>query len=461
MVGVLEQFPSSMAQRVPVKVRAVMTQLRLAGFEAYAVGGCVRDALLGREPHDWDMTTNATPDQMKKAVSFHSIDTGLKHGTVTFIVEREPIEVTTYRIEGAYSDGRHPDSVEFATTLEEDLSRRDFTVNAMAWSDESGVVDPFGGIGDLQDKLLRCVGNASERFSEDGLRVMRALRFAAYYGFSLERGTACAVHEKKGMLSAVSEERICAELIRMMESPDGNHLADIVSQFSDVMFQIMPELAPAYGLDQENPHHDRDCWTHMVDVMAQMEPDPALRLAALLHDVGKPSCKVKGADGIAHYYGHAEKGAIIAKTLLNRLKFPRRIRDEVVFLVAQHDSWPAPTQRSARRFLARCGDEKRARRLLALMKADRRAHAPDSIEGKLADLEQFGVFMESALEEDAAFTVSDLAISGRDLLEKGWTEGPGLGTELQRLFDLVLSGDLPNERSALLMAARNPGACSA
>lgn len=441
------------AQCVPSQVRAVMAQLRDAGFEAYVVGGCVRDALLGLAPHDWDMTTNAAPDQMKEAVSFKSIDTGLKHGTITFIVDGEPIEVTTYRTEGAYSDGRHPDSIEFATSIEEDLSRRDFTVNAMAWSDEAGLADPFDGMRDLRSGVLRCVGDANERFSEDGLRVMRALRFAAFYGFAVEAGTARAVHEKRGMLSAVSEERICAELTKMMEAHDGNHLASIVSQFSDVVFQIMPELRPCFGLEQENPHHDRDCWTHMVDVMAQVEPDSSLRLAALLHDVGKPSCKVKGPDGTAHYYGHAEVGARIAEALLSRLKFPRRIKDEVVFLVAQHDSWPAPTQRSARRFLARCGGEERARKLLALMKADRRAHAPGSVKGKFDDLEEFDALMETELEKDMAFTVKDLEISGRDLLEKGWAEGPGLGAELQRLFDLVLSGDLPNDRERLLEAA--------
>lgn len=452
MAEVLEVLSEDLEKRVPSSVCVVMEQLEKAGYEAYVVGGCVRDALLGREPHDWDMTTNATPDQMKAAVGFHSIDTGLKHGTITFVVDHEPIEVTTFRTDGVYSDGRHPDSIEFAATLEEDLSRRDFTVNAMAWSARTGVVDPFGGVSDLQDRVLRCVGDANERFSEDGLRVMRALRFAAVYGFEIEEGTARAAHNKKWMLSAVSEERICTELTKMMKAVDGQHLAAIIKQFSDVMMQIMPELEPTYGLDQENPHHDRDCWTHMVDVMAQVEPDSTLRMAALVHDVGKPACKVKGDDGVAHYLGHAEKGAEIAEGLLRRLKFPRRTVEEVVFLVGAHDSWPAPTKRSARRFLARCGDEESARKLLALMKADRGAHAPGSIEDKAGELEDFGVFMEAALKEDTAFTVKDLEINGRDLLDKGWPEGPELGAELQRLFDLVLSGDLSNDRAVLLEA---------
>lgn len=288
-----------LAMRVPAGVSGIMLQLHAAGYEAYAVGGCVRDALLGREPHDWDMTTNATPDRMKEAVSFRSFDTGLKHGTVTFVVDGEPIEVTTFRSDGEYSDGRHPDSVSFAQTLEEDLARRDFTVNAMAWSPDTGVVDCFGGMDDLEAKSLRCVGDAGKRFSEDGLRVMRALRFAATYGFRIEGDTARAAHDKKWMLDAVSRERISTELWKMMAAPDGGHLRQIVDEFHDVLFQVMPELAPTYGFDQENPHHDRDLWTHLLDTMAAIEPDPALRLAALLHDIGKPSAKTYGDDGVA------------------------------------------------------------------------------------------------------------------------------------------------------------------
>lgn len=445
-----------MAAKVPASAAAVMSELADAGFEAYVVGGCVRDALLGKEPHDWDMTTNATPDQMKAAVSFPSIDTGLKHGTVTFVVDHEPIEVTTFRTDGAYSDGRHPDSVSFATRLEDDLSRRDFTVNAMAWSPEVGLVDPFGGASDLEAKVLRCVGDADRRFSEDGLRVMRALRFAAVYGFRIEEGTARAAHDKKWMLDAVSAERICTELTKMMAAPDGAHLASIVKEFADVMMQIMPELEPTYGMDQQNPHHDRDCWTHMVDTMADVEADSTLRLTALLHDVGKPVVKRVGPDGIAHYKGHAPEGACIVEALLRRLKFPRKTIDEVYFLVMQHDSWPSPTKRSARRFLARCGDEQTARKLLALMKADRKAHAPGSVSGKFAELDDFEVLMNAELNEETAFAVKDLAIGGADLMERGWEEGPELGAELERLFGLVLADELPNERAALLAALHEP-----
>lgn len=458
MLDMCSEFKNDIGDCIPQSVREVMGVLRRAGHEAYVVGGCVRDTLLGRQPHDWDMTTSATPSQMKEVVSFHSIDTGLKHGTVTFIVDHEPIEVTTFRTEGDYTDGRHPDSIGFASTIEEDLSRRDFTVNALAWSDGTGIVDPFGGVPDLRNKTLRCVGDARIRFSEDGLRVMRALRFASVYGFAIEKSTASAAHEKRWMLSAVSAERICTELSKMLQASDGKHLAAIVKEFTDIMMQIMPELLPAHGLDQENPHHDRDCWTHMVDVMAQVEPDLTLRLAALLHDAGKPACKTKDENGVAHYHGHAEEGARIADRILRRLKFPRKTADEVVFLIRQHDNWPSANMRSARRFLARCGDVETAFMLLELMKADRAAHAPSSVAERAGDLEEFGFFIESALKEDTAFTVRDLEISGNDLIAMGWTEGPMLGAELQRLFDLVLSGELVNDRNALLTAAQEDAA---
>lgn len=457
MVNRPERLSRDLAANIPAPVSTVMDRLRARGFEAYVVGGCVRDAMLGRTPYDWDVTTDATPVQMKEAVGLRSRDTGLKHGTVTFIVDGEPIETTTFRTEGGYSDGRHPDTIGFASTLEEDLSRRDFTINAMAWSPETGLVDPFGGAYDLEHKVLRCVGDPDERFAEDGLRVMRGLRIAAVHGLDIEEGTAQAAHARRQMLDAVSEERITVELTKMMGAPDGRHLAAIVKQFPDVMFQIAPELEATYGFPQENLHHDRDCWTHMVDVMAGVDADPALRLAALLHDIGKPACKTMGDDGFAHYPGHAETGSKLAEALLRRLKFPRRTVDEVTFLVRQHDSWPAPTPRSARRFLARCGDERTARKLLDLMRADRLAHAPGSVHRRADDLDSFEPLMDAVLAARTAFKVTDLEVDGDDLIALGWEPGPGLGAELERLFELVLAGNLPNERAALLAAtSRGP-----
>lgn len=445
-----------LGEMLPVGVAAVMEQLRAAGFEAYAVGGCVRDALLGRAPHDWDLTTNATPAQMKSAVTFRALDTGIKHGTVTFLVDDKPIETTTFRTDGAYSDGRHPDSVSFARTIEEDLARRDFTVNAMAWSPETGIVDPFGGASDLQAGVLRCVGDAETRFSEDGLRIMRALRFASTYGLEVEPVTAKAACRKAGMLPNVSAERISAELLKMMAAPDGAHLARVVKAFFPVMFQVFPELAPALGYDQQNPHHDRDLWTHLVDTMAGTAADPTLRLAALLHDIGKPAVRTYGDDGVAHYLGHAEEGAKMAHAALRRLKFPRKVVDGATFLVRQHDSWPSGSAKSARRFLARCGDEDTARTLLALMRADRAAHADIPSHRTVDSLDAFEAQLDAALAEATAFTVKDLAIGGADLLERGWPQGRELGAELARLFDAVIADEVPNERDALLQAMRDP-----
>ena len=448
-----------MEQLVPDAARSVLSQLVDAGFEAYVVGGCMRDALLGLIPHDWDMTTNATPAQMKAAVHLPSVDTGIKHGTVTFIAQGEPIEVTTFRSDGAYSDGRHPDSVSFARTLEEDLARRDFTVNAMAWSPRTGIVDPFGGASDLASGLLRCVGDAPTRLSEDGLRIMRGLRIAATYGFAIEPSTAAAIHQKRNMLEAVSAERIAIELARMMAASDGAHLRAIIDAFSDVIFQILPELAETDGYDQRNPHHDRNLWKHLLDTMAGVEPDTALRLAALLHDVGKPVCRIIDDEGIAHYAGHPQASASLARTMLRRLKFPRKTIDEVAALIERHDDWPALTPKAARRFLVRCGSEEAARKTLALMRADRNAQAPLPGTHNAAAFDAFEALLDEALAAQTALSVADLQISGRDLIERGWQPGPELGTELARLFDLVIAGELPNERAALLAASEPAPDC--
>ena len=258
------------------------------------------------------------------------------------------------------------------------------------------------------------------------------------------------------MLGAVSKERICTELTKMMQAPDGRHLADIVGEFCDVVFEVIPELAITYDFDQENPYHDRDLWTHLLDTMAAVEADPDLRLAALLHDIGKPSVKTMDDDGIAHYLGHAEAGAAMVEPLMRRLKFSRRSIDEVTFLVAQHDHWPSATKKSARRFLARCGDEPMARKVLALMKADRAAHSEKLSHRTIDSLDDVEECLDAVLAENTAFSVKDLAVSGDDLLAMGWPESPALGTELARLFDLVLSGDVPNERETLLATIRTP-----
>ena len=436
-------------EAAPSYVMDALGALEDAGYEAWAVGGCIRDVLLGRAPHDWDITTSATPEQMKAAMPYKSFDTGIEHGTVTFLIDGVPVETTVYRTEGKYSDGRHPDEVRFAKTLAEDLSRRDFTVNAMAWSPTRGIADLHGGVEDLDRNLLRCVGDARERFSEDGLRIMRAMRFAAVYDMEIEADTAEAMHEKAYMLDKVSRERISSELTKMMTAADGAHLADIIDDFHDVVFRFAPELEICYGYEQDNKHHDRDLWQHMLSTMAGVEPDPTLRLAALLHDAGKPEAKSVSDDGQAHYYGHMETGRDKAIALMENLKYSRAEIDEVAFLISVHDLRPKATVKSARRFIARCGDDTRARKLLALMKSDGRAHAPDSADYIVENLDAFEVLMEDQLEKNAMFSMKDMAFSGRDLIEMGWEPGPAMGVELKRLFSKVVDGDVPNDKGEL------------
>ena len=440
----------AMARAIPASVLKAISALESAGFEAWAVGGCVRDVMLGKDPHDWDLTTSATPAQMKKAMPFKSFDTGIQHGTVTFLVDGEPIETTVYRTEGVYSDGRHPDSIEFASTLEEDLSRRDFTMNAMAWSPTRGLADPYGGADDLDRGELKCVRNANERFDEDGLRVMRALRFASVYGLTIEEKTARAIHAKKGNLENVSAERIQTELSKMLAAPDGKHLASTMDEFCDVVFEFAPELEVMYGYDQANKHHDSDLWHHSLDTMANVENDPDLRLAALVHDIGKPECRSIDEDGQAHYLGHMKAGKNITENMMRRLKYPNSSIDDVAFLVSVHDERPAARAKSARRFLAKCGSEEKARRLLKLMNADASAHDPQTAETACSTLRDFEQLMNTEIEKSAAFSMKDMDFSGNDLIAMGWKPGREMGTELARLFEKVVDGDVPNSKKALI-----------
>ena len=442
-------YADKIRRAAPPYVMDAIATLEDAGYEAWAVGGCVRDVLLDRTPHDWDITTSATPEQMKAAMPYRSFDTGIEHGTVTFLIDGEQVETTVYRTEGKYSDGRHPDEVRFAHTLEEDLSRRDFTVNAMAWSPTRGIADLHGGVPDLDRNLIRCVGDPAERFSEDGLRIMRAMRFAAVYDMEIEADTAAAMHEKAYMLDKVSRERISSELTKMLAASNGEHLADIIDEFHDVVFRFAPELEVCYGYDQDNKHHDRDLWHHMLSTMADIEADPTLRLAALLHDAGKPESRTVGEDGQAHYYGHMDTGRDKAIQIMENLKYPRAEIDDVAFLISVHDLRPKATTKSARRFIARCGDEKRARDLLKLMKSDGRAHAPGSADYIVENLDAFEDLMEEQLAKNAMFSMKDMNLSGRDLIAMGWEPGPDMGTELKRLFSKVVDGEVANDKDAL------------
>ena len=331
----------------------ILNTLERAGHQAVLVGGCVRDALLGREPHDYDAAVSAPPEEILAACrsKFKCIPTGLAHGTVTVVHSGLPVEVTAFRKEGTYSDHRHPDRVEYTSRLEEDLARRDFTVNAMAW-DRSGLTDPFGGQADLAAGVIRCVGEPDRRFQEDALRVLRGLRLAAQLDFRLEAETAAAIRRNTPLLSYVAWERIQAEFLRLLCCPGAER---ILLDFPETVCQIVPELAPAVGFDQKNPHHCYDVYTHSVKALGRVRPEPAPRLAALLHDIGKPACFSLDGQGVGHFYGHEGESARLAEQAAARLRLDRRTQERVVTLVARHGLQIEATPKVVRRWLQRLG----------------------------------------------------------------------------------------------------------
>lgn len=429
---------------LPEDVRFILRRLG-AG---YAVGGCVRDGLCGRVPHDWDFCTPLPPAAVRERFSeFSVLTTGEKHGTVTLLLHGAPYEITTYRVEGAYSDGRHPDSVAFTDRIEEDLARRDFTVNAMAYAEERGLVDPFGGREDLKDGILRCVGSPEERFREDALRILRGLRFAARFGFTIEANTAAAMRTCAPLLKRLSAERVYGELCGILS---GN-CRTILTEYASVLAVILPEIEPAIGFEQHNEHHVYTVWEHTAAAVGAAEPDLSVRLTMLLHDLGKPATFTLGQDGVGHFYGHAQKSASIADAFFARMKADRATRERVVRLVKLHDTPILPEKKTVRRYLARLGEEDFLR-LLAVKRADTAALAPAYAvrEGEFREIER--IFRELK-EEAACFALKDLSVDGNDVKALGF-RGREIGDALAFLLDGVLDERFPNEREALLQAAR-------
>lgn len=436
---------------LPKEVRELLRLLEVKGFEGWCVGGCVRDSLLGRAPGDWDITTNALPGDIKDCFSqFTTIDTGLKHGTVTVLLGGLPIEVTTYRSDGAYLDHRHPEEVQFCPHLEDDLSRRDFTINALAYHPEHGLRDLFGGIEDLRCRLLRCVGDPERRFTEDALRILRCLRFSSVLRFSIDPFTGKALLEKSGLLSAVSQERIQAELSKLLT---GAAAEQILREYSPVLFSVLPELAPMKGCGQENPYHCFDVWEHSLHVLGAAAPDPFLRWAALLHDCGKPGCKFYDSDSVAHFYRHESESTAIAEQILLRLRFSRRDMETILALVRRHGEHPPLPEKRIKRLLAELGEENLFR-LFALMKSDLSAQAPHLYQERIGGILECEALAREILKRNDCLTLRQLAVNGRDLMELGIPPSPTLGEILKTLLEEVLNGQLPNERNVLLRRAR-------
>ncbi|MBP3412681.1 MAG: HD domain-containing protein [Oscillospiraceae bacterium] len=436
--------------KIPPEVRGILMRLKRAGYEAYAVGGCVRDSLLGDKPQDWDICTSALPDQTRACFD-HCVLTGVKYGTVTVLRGRNSYEITTFRAEEGYSDSRHPEQVRFLDSLYEDLARRDLSINAMAADADGLVTDHFDGLHDLRHGLIRCVGEAEQRFTEDALRILRALRFAARFGFTIEPRTAHAIHALKDSLLKVSPERIRKELKGLLM---GKAAVEILSEFSDVLAVILPELQPCMGFEQHNPHHIYNVYTHSLHTLAQVPSTEPLRLAALLHDIGKPACFTLDEAGIGHFYGHSEKSFELCDRLLHRLHYDNKTISHVCTLVQIHDLMLEPiSEKRARRLLSKYG-EPMLRDLISLRRADALATGtadPEELEHSLA---QFSELLDRLLVQEGRFTMADLDINGNDLLSMGLPRGRQIGQLLHVLFDSVLEGICENQKEKLVEYAR-------
>lgn len=434
----------------PAYINMVLDRLWSAGYEAYPVGGCVRDRLMGKKPADWDVCTSARPEETAAVFSgFRCIETGMKHGTLTVLAEGHPVEITTFRTESGYADNRHPDAVEFVSSLAEDLGRRDFTINAMAFRRDGTVIDLWGGQSDLERRIIRCVGDPDTRFREDALRILRALRFAARLSFELEPETARAVERNRRLLGNIAPERIFSELKGILAGPGAG---TVLRAFPAVFFEILPELRPLYGFEQHNPNHVHDVWTHTTYAVEAVDSDPVLRLAMLLHDVGKPSCFFADEAGVGHFYGHAQAGEALADGLLRRLRCDNATRETVLRFIHYHDIQPPQTSRAVRRLLTKLG-ERDLRRLVACWRADNADRSEAVRERNLAVIRRTEELLEEVLRGTVCFSLKDLAVTGRDILALGVEKGPTVGKLLKELFRLVTEEELPNEREQLLQKA--------
>ena len=443
-----------MKMELPPAPLFLITLLETAGHAAYAVGGCVRDALLGQAPGDWDLCTSAQPEQALAILKTHGIkalETGLQHGTITAIIDHRPFEITSFRLDGAYSDHRRPDHVTFTDDITADLSRRDFTVNAMAYHPEHGLADPFHGENDLRNRLLRCVGAPSKRFGEDALRILRCLRFASTLGFAIEENTSKALFELKDTLRHVAKERIQVELTKLL---CGTNARQILLEYREIIFAVLPALRPLSGFDQRTPWHCHDIWGHTCAAVEAVSPTPVLRWAALLHDCGKPPCFFL-RDGAGHFHGHPEVSERMAREILHSLKCPKKLTERVALLIRHHELRlleQPPKPAKLRRLLGELGPETLLD-LLDLTRADVTAQAPE----KLYRLEGYEPMRASILtlaNENACVTRAQLAVNGKDLMALG-LRGPALGRVLDLLLEEVLEGRVENTREALLRFAQD------
>lgn len=434
-------------EKIPENVREIMSTLESAGYEAWCVGGAVRDMLIGRVPGDWDVTTNALPETVLELFAPRAVPTGLQHGTVT-VGGGRGVEITTYRRDGEYLDNRRPESVEFTTSLEEDLSRRDFTVNAIALDLRGQLFDPWGGQADLTAGVIRAVGVPSERFHEDALRIMRGLRFASRLGFTIEGKTSAAIRSCAPLLRNIAVERLYVEMTGVL---CGDYAADVLLQYPDVIGVFIPEILPCVGFRQHSRYHCYDVWEHTARSVAAAPKDPTLRWTMLLHDLGKPDTFTMDENGAGHFYGHYRESVKKAETIMERLRFDNRSRKLIATLVERHDSELPLNERSVRRNLSRYGEEV-LRYLLDVKRSDNLAQSPE-FRGRLQVLSQWETMLNMELLSGSCFSLKQLAVKGNDLVLLG-IAGKAVGDTLQQLLELVIEEALPNDRAILLNYAK-------
>ena len=435
-----------MILEIPKNAETILHILENAGYEAYVVGGCVRDSILGRTPDDWDITTSAKPEQVKSL--FHrTVDTGLQHGTVTVLMEKEGYEVTTYRVDGEYEDGRHPKEVTFTASLEEDLKRRDFTINAMAYNPSGGLVDLFGGMEDIDRKIIRCVGNPLERFTEDALRIMRAVRFSAQLGFAIEEETRKALKVLAPNLKHVSAERIQVELVKLLMSPHPDYLR--VAYEAGITAEFLPEFDACMTTPQNTPHHCYTVGEHILHSLCNVRADKVLRITMLLHDIGKPVVRKTDDNGRDHFKMHGNAGEKMAAQILRRLKFDNDTIRKVTRLVKWHDDRPEGTTKAVRRAVNRIGEELFLY-YLEVQQADMLAQSDYKRAEKQERLDKVKEAYETIINENQCVSLKTLAVTGKDLIEAGYKPGREIGETLNRLLEVVLADPQKNQKEILL-----------
>ena len=436
---------------IPGSVKLIIDVLENNGYEAFAVGGCVRDSIIGRQIHDWDICTSATPDEMLEIFKDKKvIETGLKHGTITVVVKGESYELTTFRIDGKYSDSRRPDSVIFTSSLIEDLKRRDFTINAMAYNDDEGLIDPFGGLEDIEYKKIQCVGSAKDRFGEDALRILRAIRFASQLEFVMTPETSYEINKQYKNLKSISIERINSEFCKIATSID--FCAEMVL-YKDVFALFIPELKDMFEFQQNNPYHDYDVYSHTVHSIEHCKSDNlVVRLAVFFHDIGKPYSYQDGEDGIRHFKGHGKVSADITDNIMKRLKFDNETRNNVVELVYYHDATFEIGKKYVKRWINKIGVEQ-FRRLLEVRKSDILGQKESYEQYRIDNVDNIKQILEEVLREETCFTLKDLAVNGNDLMSIGYKENKELGNTLNELLRLVIDEECPNKKEKLLEVA--------